>query len=159
MNKNVQAKGLRCPGCKKKVPNLHVIDFWGSGCDKCIKRIEKERINFYNRKWKPIEIENATELNLNLAHFAFWYLKLMKKQEPEAYETIRKNNPIYLNPESLSLKFAEDFLEKLPREYRKIERARGHERMFSGGSFELVKKIPEKVYVDILRKMHLLEAA
>ncbi len=159
MSKKIKQEKIKCPGCKKGVSRVLVIEFWGSGCNECIKRIKKERLDFYNRKWKPQEIENAVQLNLNLAHFSFWYLKGMKKQEPEAYETIRKNNPIYLSPENLSLKFAEDFIKKLPREYCKVEEARGHERMFSGGSFELKKNIPEKVFVDILKKMHLVEAA
>lgn len=145
---------MKCNSCGEE-SNAGFITFIGFVCKKpeCMEKADKARKDFYKKKWDSNEEVPAcgNALNMNLGRFAFMFIKNLKKENRLLYEKIRANNPIFLIPEELQLKITEDILTKLPKEYiAEVNDAKGHERMFHGGTFQLAKAIPGEVLCKAL---------
>lgn len=63
---------------------------------------------------------------------------------------IEKMMPMLLIPEEMALKVKEEILQHIPSEYVELYEARGHERLFHGGTFSFKKDIPAQVIIDAL---------
>ena len=143
---------MTCNICKAEVHEGSFGTVAGFVCKKpeCQEKARVQRKAFFKRAWNPKEIKTAGDLNENMTLFAYKYINALKKQNRLAYEQIRANNPMMLIPEELQLDFTQKVLNKLPREYYTEEYARGHERLFHGGTFKLTKPIPKEVLTDAM---------
>jgi len=65
---------------------------------------------------------------------------------------VAKTNPVALVPEDLALEIKERVLQFVPLYYVSSMDAKGHERIFYGGTFEFKCKVPKKVILNALVK-------
>lgn len=150
---------MKCNICGEEVTTGSFGTMVGFVCKnpECEKKAAKKRKDFFAREWKAKDITGGGELNENLTLFAYHWLKEVKKHYPESYSKIRLNNPMMTIPEELMLDFTEKVINGLPPGYTESENARGHERLFHGGTFKIVKTIPKAVYVAAIIKAGLIK--
>lgn len=150
---------MKCNICEKEVDKGSFGTIAGFVCEDpaCKAAAVAQRKAFFAREWKPVDIENAGQLNENMTLFAYTWLEQVKKSEPKAYAKILRNNPLMTIPEELQLDFTEKVLNALPPDYHSSFTNRGHARMFCGGEFRLIKTIPKAELVKALIKAQIIK--
>lgn len=69
---------------------------------------------------------------------------------------LRKNNPMMLQADQLALEFKDRIICHLHKAYVSETRARGHERMFHGGTYCFRQPVPAEKIVEAARKAQLI---
>jgi hypothetical protein len=77
-------------------------------------------------------------------------LKSLQTLCPKHRAEIEERMPLLLVPEEMALKVKEEILQHIPDEYVELQEARGHERLFHGGTFSFKRNIPAQVIIDAL---------
>lgn len=151
---------MKCNICDKEVTGGTFGTMAGFICHdpKCKAKADKDRKAFLAREWEPTEIKDAVELNESLCLFAHKWIEQLKKSHPGYFDKLRENNPLMTIPEHLCLDFTEKVLNVIPREYYESQNARGHERMFHGGTFRLLKPIPKEALITALIKAQIIKS-
>ena len=94
--------------------------------------------------------------------FERWSLKFAVKWLRSLSAADRKkfgnDNPIMLMPEELALEFKERILRHLHPAYHSEVEYRGHDRLFSGGTYCLRQPVPKEKIIEAAQKANLIAA-
>lgn len=63
----------------------------------------------------------------------------------------------FLMPNVLVMEILEKLLKYIPPEYCRMEYYQGHQRLMASGTYEILKPIPSEMYVEALRKAHIIQ--
>jgi hypothetical protein len=130
---------MKCRICECE-SNRGSVTPLGLCCENCL---DEDR-----REWKEIlDRERAADIfdgpeEFGLADFERFALRLAVKALDSDGEAIRKANPWLAAPSELSMLVKERLIEAMPERFSTIQ-ARGHERLFRGGAYRIIGKIPK----------------
>jgi hypothetical protein len=97
---------------------------------------------------------------LNTGDFGRWTLKFsihfIGNLPKQAKAKLKRNNPLMLIPEQLALEFKERILRHIKPCYVSEVEARGHERLFHGGTYCFRQAVPRAHLIEALRKADLI---
>lgn len=86
--------------------------------------------------------------------FSVHFLDALK---PKDRNKLKRNNPMMLLPEQFALEVKDQILRHIKPCYVSETEARGHERMFHGGSYCFRQPVPSEHVVDAMRKANLIQ--
>lgn len=134
---------------------------WGMGfcCSEDCSQIAQGRRKAFHGE---LEAENLGELpdKLETADFERWALKLaihcLKTLTEDQRRKIADANPMYLIPEQFALDLKDKILRHIPACYVSEVEARGHERIFHGGTYCFRQAVPSEVIVKACKQAQIL---
>jgi hypothetical protein len=103
----------------------------------------------------PDEIKDAKEMYDAAHQVAVGILAWIKKTEGAKG---LKQMGFLAVPHELTMDLLEKIVRRIPREFVKVEEARGHARLFASGTYEIVKAIPSALVVEALKEAKILKA-
>ena len=118
-------------------------------CSKeCFNTAKEKRVAFHD-ELRALTIEDFPD-EFQLSDFERYTLRIALDcvDDEETYEFIKKNHPHLRNVEDVAEEVKECALNHIPSEYVEIEEARGHARMFTSGTYRVVKPIPKSVIIE-----------
>lgn len=145
---------MKCDICGNEVSNGFLVYGSGFTCEGCSDTAnEKRKQHHADLLAEPIgEMPDHFET----ADFERFFLKFAVHWINQLPDSDRgKLNPIFLVPEELANKFKDEVLAHLGK-YTSTFEARGHERLFHGGTYRIFKPIPCKDVHKAMKKAKLL---
>lgn len=132
---------MQCVECDREV-NSGLLTSLGFSCNDCGDKVAA--------KWKEIcdrelslPLDDGPE-EYDLEEFERFALRLAVHflAAPGVKRKLKKVNPMLVSPGELSLEFKDRIINAAP-DYFSTWQARGHERIFHGGTFRIIGNIPK----------------
>lgn len=134
---------------------------WGIGfcCSEDCAQIAQGRRKAFHDELLAEPLSKMPE-TLETHDFERWALKLalhcLKTLSDDERKRIADANPIFLVPEEFSLDLKDRILRHIPKCYVSETRARGHERLFHGGTYCFRQPVPYDVIVKASKKAEII---
>jgi hypothetical protein len=143
---------MECSLCHKTFDSGHLTTSHGFVCTDCLpehQRLENELHDELRQ-----EGTNDGPARFDLPAFERFALKaavhMLHNLSPEDRERYREKIPWILIPDQLALEIKDRLIQVLP-DYFSTWTARGHERIFHGGTYRIIKPIPKSVLLKACR--------
>lgn len=109
----------------------------------------KEKRDAFHDELRALKTEDFPD-EFQLSDFERYALRIALDcvDDEETFEFIKKNHPHLTSIEDVAEEVKERTLNRIPGEYVEIEEARGHARMFTSGTYRVVKPIPKSVIIE-----------
>lgn len=153
---------MKCDICGKKSDKGTLIMGEGFCCSPpCAEKATERRKKFH----AELLAEELTKMpgKVDVPEFERWSLKLaiqMLRGMSEATRAkLREGAPFMLVPEQLALDLKERILRHIHKAYVSEVRAKGHERLFHGGTYCFRQPVPSKHILEAAVKAEILKAS
>jgi len=151
---------IKCQVCGKKLKRAKGVPGHGWACPKgCVEKLLAKREVYHKELLDEGLLEMPDRLKLvDFERFALKYaLHVLRELSGEERELVRQKMPTMLVPEELALDIKDKLLRHISSGFFVAEEARGHARLFHGGTYKLENPIPAKVMIRALSDAKLIE--
>ena len=116
--------------------------------EECFNTAKEKRAAFHD-ELRALKSDDFPD-EFQLSDFERYALRIALDcvDDEETFEFIKKNHPHLTSIEDVAEEVKERTLNRIPGEYVEIEEARGHARLFTGGTYRVVKPIPKSVIIE-----------
>lgn len=150
---------MKCEICEQEASAGNLIFGLGFVCSEDCAQIAHGRVKHYHDELRAEPLETMPE-QFETGDFERWALKLalhcIETMDKRTKTKISQNNPMMLIPENLSLELKDQILNHIPRCYVSEVEARGHERIFHGGTYCFRQPVPKATIYEACKKAQIL---
>lgn len=159
-NETRKAKTMKCDVCGQEASSGSLMFGFGFTCSEDCSQIAHGRVKSYHEELTAEPLGQMPD-NMETADFERWALKLalhmVKGMDEKIRQKIQANNPMMLVPENLSLELKDQIIRQIPKCYVSEVEARGHERIFHGGTYCFRQPVPKDVIYKACQKAQVLQ--
>lgn len=151
---------MKCEICNGESDRGSLIFGLGFVCSEDCAQIAKGRIDAHHKELSDEPLAEMPD-KLETADFERWALKLaihaLKGLTAATESKLRKNNPMMLVPHNMALELKDQIIRHIPRCYVSETEAKGHDRMFYGGTYCFRQPVPKEVIYAACKKAEILQ--